>query len=114
VTLLIQGGSYIGAPNPAPAAWAVGILALCAGGLLVLGFLTPIVGALVGLGACGVALSLLPGCTPNLLESKPALVFAWTMLLALIGLGPGRFSVDARLFGRREIMIPPPVTRPEQ
>jgi hypothetical protein len=29
------------------------------------------------------------------------------MLLALILIGPGAFSVDARLFGRREIIIPP-------
>jgi hypothetical protein len=30
-----------------------------------------------------------------------------TMVLAIIGLGPGAFSVDARVFGRREIIIPP-------
>jgi hypothetical protein len=29
------------------------------------------------------------------------------MLVAVIVLGPGAFSVDARLFGRREIIIPP-------
>jgi len=27
-------------------------------------------------------------------------------VLALIGLGPGAYSLDARLFGRREIVIP--------
>jgi hypothetical protein len=42
-----------------------------------------------------------------LFDSKPALIFALTMLLAIIGAGPGRFSVDARVFGRREIIIPP-------
>jgi uncharacterized membrane protein YphA (DoxX/SURF4 family) len=87
---------------------------MAAGSLLVLGFLTPIIGTVVALGACSVWLSLLPGCTPNLFDSRPALIFAWTMLVTLIGMGPGRFSVDARLFGRREIMIPPPVTRPER
>jgi hypothetical protein len=30
------------------------------------------------------------------------------MVLTVAGLGPGAFSVDARLFGRREIIIPPP------
>jgi hypothetical protein len=28
-------------------------------------------------------------------------------------LGPGAFSLDARLFGRREIIIPPAPRRPE-
>jgi uncharacterized membrane protein YphA (DoxX/SURF4 family) len=87
---------------------------MAAGCLLVLGFLTPITGTVVGVGACSVALSLLPGCTPNLFDARPASIFAWTMLVTLIGLGPGRFSVDARVFGRREIMIPPPVTRPDR
>jgi hypothetical protein len=32
------------------------------------------------------------------------------MLVELILLGPGAFSVDARLFGRRKIIIPPPVS----
>ena len=41
------------------------------------------------------------------LDGKPALIFAVTMLLTVMGLGPGRFSVDARVFGRREIIIPP-------
>ena len=59
------------------------------------------------LGTAGVALSLLPASTPSVFDSKPALIFALTILLTIIGVGPGRFSVDARLFGRREIIIPP-------
>ena len=89
----------------------VGLAALIFGGMLVFGFLTPIIGAVVALGMFGVALSVLPTCTPSLFDSRPALIFALTMLLSLIGLGPGRFSVDARVFGRREIIIPPPLSR---
>jgi uncharacterized membrane protein YphA (DoxX/SURF4 family) len=87
---------------------------MVAGGLLLIGFLTPIVGAVVGVATVAVAFSVLPGCTPNVFDSKPAVVFALTMLLTLIGLGPGAFSVDARVFGRREIIIPPPAHKSEQ
>jgi hypothetical protein len=44
VTLALQGSVYIGALSPAPAAWIIGISAISAGCLLVLGFLTPITG----------------------------------------------------------------------
>ena len=110
IALLLEGGSYIADPNSTLSVWIVGLSALVAGCLLLIGFLTPIVATMVAVGAFGVALSLLPHCALNLFDSKSALVFGLTMLLTLVGLGPGRFSVDARVFGRREIIIPPPVS----
>jgi uncharacterized membrane protein YphA (DoxX/SURF4 family) len=107
IAVLVEGGFYLGEPNPTLVTWSLGLSALASGGLLLAGFLTPFAGVVVGLGAVGVALSWLPASTPNLFDSKPALIFALTMLLAIIGAGPGRFSVDARVFGRREIIIPP-------
>jgi uncharacterized membrane protein YphA (DoxX/SURF4 family) len=109
--LLLEGRFYFEEAHPEPVASLVGLFALIFGGMLVFGFLTPIIGSVVALGIFGVALSVLPACTPNLFDSRPALIFALTMLLSLIGLGPGRFSVDARVFGRREIIIPPPCSR---
>jgi len=85
----------------------MGLSVIAAGGLLILGLFTPFVGLVVGLGAVGIILSLLPGCSPNVFDSKPAVIFALTMLLTVIGAGPGRYSMDARMFGRREIIIPP-------
>jgi uncharacterized membrane protein YphA (DoxX/SURF4 family) len=108
ITLLVQGGFYLRGPDPAPGAWFVGLTALAAGVLLLIGFLTPIVGAVVGVGAIGIGLSLLPACTPTLFESTTPIILAVTMLLAIIVLGPGAVSVDARIFGRREIIIPSP------
>ena len=107
MALLAEGGCYIREPSASLAAWCLGLSALAAGGLLVLGLFTPFVGLIVGLGAIGVVLSLFPACTPNVFDSKPAFIFALTMLLTVIGSGPGRYSVDARMFGRREIIIPP-------
>jgi uncharacterized membrane protein YphA (DoxX/SURF4 family) len=110
MALLFEGDFYLEQAHPAPASLLVGLSALVSGSLLAFGCLTPIVGTIVALGAFGVALSMLPACMPTVFDSKPSLIFGLTMLLSLIGLGPGRFSVDARLFGRREIILPPPRT----
>lgn len=107
MAVLIEGRFYLGDPNPTAATWSAGLLALATGTLLVIGFLTPIAGALVGLAGVGLALSLIPVSTPNLWSSELAIMFGTAILLAIIGLGPGAFSVDARVFGRREIIIPP-------
>jgi len=64
----------------------------------------------VGFGGLGVAVSLLPACPLSVFDSKEAIVFAIAVLFGIVVLGPGAFSLDARLFGRREIIIPPPRT----
>lgn len=107
VAVLAQGASCLGEPDPDLAAWLTGLTALVAGTLLVTGFLTPIAAAIVAAGAVGVRLSLLPACPAALFDSRTAFILALTMLVAILGLGPGAFSVDARMFGRREIIIPP-------
>ena len=107
LALLIQGAYYVREPGAATAAWALGLAAILAGGLLLIGFSTPFTCGAVVLGAVGIWLSRLPACTPTLFDSNASAVFALTILLAIIGLGPGAFSVDAYLFGRREIIFPP-------
>lgn len=110
LSLLIQADFYLQRAGAAGGSVLVGLLAVASGALLLVGFLTPIAGCLVGAGAVAIMLSLLPACTPSLFDSKTAVIFAGTMLVELILLGPGAFSVDARLFGRRKIIIPPPVS----
>jgi uncharacterized membrane protein YphA (DoxX/SURF4 family) len=107
LVVLVEGGFYLAEPSATMAAWFMGLSAFAAGGLLLIGFLTPIIGAIVAVGAVCVGLSLLPACVPTLFDSKISLIFGLTMLISIIGLGPGAFSVDARVFGRREIIIPP-------
>ena len=108
--MIIDGGSYVIESHPTLASWSLGLSALASGALLVIGLFTPFVGLVVGLNIVGVALSMLPASTPNMFDSQPALIFALTILLAIIGAGPGRYSADARVFGRREIIIPLPQT----
>jgi uncharacterized membrane protein YphA (DoxX/SURF4 family) len=111
---LIQGGFYLaGKPDSLMGAWIGAAVGLAAGAALLVGLLTPVAGVLAGLGAIGIGLSLLPAPAPNLFEAKLSLVLTGIMIVAVVFLGPGRYSVDARLFGHREIIIPPPPRRRE-
>jgi uncharacterized membrane protein YphA (DoxX/SURF4 family) len=105
--LFIQGGLSLVQSSPASTIWFCALETLAAGGLLLIGFLTPIAVGLTLLHAAAVALSLVPAPMPNLFESKLSLILGLTILLSIGGLGPGAFSLDARVFGRREIIIPP-------
>lgn len=87
-----------------PAGW----LALAAGALLLTGLYTPLAGAAAGLGGPAAALCLPTACAATLFDSRLAAAFAGAVAVAVILLGPGAFSIDARLFGRREIIIPVP------
>jgi uncharacterized membrane protein YphA (DoxX/SURF4 family) len=87
--------------------WSVAFTLLVGGFGLILGFLTPFASMLVGVSVLGIALSWLPA--PPLASLGVALTAAM-MVATAIGvalLGPGAFSVDGQLFGRREIVIPP-------
>lgn len=107
ITVMVQGGLCLAQPAQTPASLVCGLLTLTAGFLVLAGYLTPIAVTVTVLYAAGVALSILPSPMPNLFDSKLAVIFGLTMLFSLIGIGPGAFSVDARVFGRREIIIPP-------
>lgn len=86
---------------------------LLAGGLcLLIGFLTPLVAALIGIAVLvdAVASPLRGG---YLFKNKLATGEIIVMTVAIMLLGPGAFSVDARLFGRREIVIPAASSTPK-
>ena len=104
--LVIQGMSYLGDPDLDRGASAIAVLSFAAAALLLIGLLTPIAGGVVALSGVGIACSLFPSCTHPLFGAGIPLLFAVSILFAIIVLGPGAFSVDARLFGRREIIIP--------
>jgi uncharacterized membrane protein YphA (DoxX/SURF4 family) len=73
---------------------------------LLIGFLSPVTAALVGLWGAGSKLWWGPVATPSMFDADLCVLFLIVMALVVVLVGPGAFSVDARVFGRREIIIP--------
>jgi uncharacterized membrane protein YphA (DoxX/SURF4 family) len=83
----------------------VALLAFVTGLALIVGFMTPIASVLLSAGGLLVMLSSsVPGHL-LLFESGMARLEFIVMSAALISLGPGALSLDARLYGRREIEV---------
>ncbi len=89
--------AIVGLLNASPPA-PLGLVAAGAALLLLVGLWTPMAGVLVAVAELGLALSY---------PAEPwTFVHFGTLGAALAMLGPGGWSVDARLFGRKRIQIP--------
>ena len=89
------------APTSAEAHTGLVVLQIvgAAAGLLILGGLwTPVAGVLAGIVELWIGLSQ-PG------TQSPALVLA-TLGISLAMIGPGAWSIDARLYGRKQLLPP--------
>ena len=84
----------------------MGVLTLVIGASLLIGFLAPAASALAGLLSVGIALSWLPSPFRSGFGGIDATIFMVVMAVAVLLLGPGAYSLEARLFGRREVVIP--------
>src|SRR6266700_3807285 len=73
---------------------------------LLLGFFTPVGGVLGALCSATAALFASPMNTLDSMQLMAAGVVIGVMAAALGMLGPGAFSIDCYLFGRRKIIIP--------
>jgi hypothetical protein len=107
VTAAIQGSFYLAnSDNPTLGTLTVALVTAASGASLLLGLLTPVAGILVGLSAVGVTFSWFPPPTPNLFDAILPTVLVVVVAAAVVFLGPGALSLDARIFGRHEVIIP--------
>ena len=107
VTAVMQGASHLANLDPLTTATVIpGALAVASGSALLVGFFTPGAGAAAGLSSLYIALWWMPLPASGLFLDRMAAVFIATDAAVVVLLGPGALSVDARLFGRREIIIP--------
>ena len=79
------------------AAQALAASSILAGALIAIGLWTPIAGVIVCVLQLGVVLTANGPIVPHLLQAAVGLCLAL--------LGPGAWSIDARLFGRRRVEI---------
>ena len=89
-----------------PGSRLAGACAAFLGGLLAIGFLTPIAAILGALGGLLVVLSIVPECPSPLSHSVDTLLLIGVILVEILLAGPGAYSIDSRIFGLREIIIP--------
>jgi uncharacterized membrane protein YphA (DoxX/SURF4 family) len=108
VTLLFYALAYfVGWGQLELEAILVAVVALASGVLLLIGLVTPVATALAALMSLGAAFAWFATPLPNILSPDPASAFVTLIAISLLFLGPGAFSLDARRYGRREIIIPP-------
>jgi putative oxidoreductase len=106
LSLSAQGVAYVQSTDRSLWMLLIATLSFIGGGFLLIGLMTPLVAVLVVLGDVSIALSLIPLPTQDLFNSNLVIIDLIVLALAIAFLGPGAFSVDARMFGRREITIP--------
>lgn len=79
--------------------WLIGAVSIVFSATMISGFLTPVISALILIGGT-LFLMLSPGEIDSLF-----VIYLVILSFVMILLGPGAYSIDARLFGRREIIL---------
>lgn len=104
ITFVIQSSPVLLEPYGSnPAGWALDALVFALGASFVLGLLVPLAGVLLALTI--VALRLWHSAfDPSLFDTLNLQTMA--TVVGIVLLGPGAYSADAHLFGRRRIIIP--------
>jgi uncharacterized membrane protein YphA (DoxX/SURF4 family) len=111
--LTLQGVAYlVDYFSQRSAALVLALLAVGSGILLLIGCLTRLAAIVASLVCASGVFGWLPAPGLDFLAARLTYILVAIIAVAVICLGPGAFSVDAFLFGRREVVIPrnPPGT----
>jgi len=105
--LIFQGAACLGAKHELKFLLLTVVCVLGAVGfLLLIGFLTRLVAVVAAMVGLSSVFFLIPAFNVGSLEIPMTAVLSAVIAVAVICLGPGALSLDARLYGRREIIIP--------
>ena len=114
ITAFIQGGMYlIKSLDTAQWSWVIGLLLIIDGAALLIGILTRLFSVLIFLAALFIAITLQPAFGNSLTGLHVSVIYVAVIAISIFLSGPGAFSLDARLYGRREIIIPDDSTSPD-
>jgi uncharacterized membrane protein YphA (DoxX/SURF4 family) len=106
ISAFIQGGMYLDKNSDAPWNWVIGLFLIIGGAALLIGFLTRLFSIIIFIAALFIAILLFPAAGDILNGLSASVIYVAVIAISIFLLGPGAFSLDARLFGRREIIIP--------
>jgi len=105
--LFVQSLAYFaGDREPGPLSLVLAVIAAVLGALLLIGCLTRFAAFMAALLCSASMFVWFPGPRVGIFESPMTAAFATVTAIALTCLGAGAFSIDARLYGRREVIIP--------
>ncbi len=85
--------------------WPAGMITVLAGACLIAGFLTTVFGAVIAVDVAAATFFRLPSSSSHGVAGLPPATALLVLAIVVALLGPGAYSVDARLFGMREIVI---------
>ena len=101
ITTLIRGAVYLSERGDSTFLNLItGLVGVALGAFLLVGFLTPIIAAVTFTGG------ILSAAAAGQNASIAIEIYLVVLAAAIVFLGPGAFSLDARFFGRREIILP--------
>jgi putative oxidoreductase len=104
LTTAVQGGVHlVTVANLTLGTCLIAGLAIASGAAVLVGFLTPFAGVVLSV---SIPLFWFPSPAAGLFLDKLAALLIMADAIAIALLGPGACSVDALIFGRREVLIP--------
>jgi uncharacterized membrane protein YphA (DoxX/SURF4 family) len=106
LTLIAHASFIVQTQDVGIVAVAMGLLAFLSGLALLAGFLTPVASILALIIIAGTGLCWFPAFNGGVIAGNHLSLDVAVMAAAAALLGPGAFSVDALMFGRRKIIIP--------